>query len=121
MKPQEVLDLLESEMEKNGLLAEGWTYGLDGTRMQFGVCSDTRRYIGISRRLATINPDHHTRLCILHEIAHALVGTQHNHDRVWAECCVRIGGDGKEFYGCEVQQPRVGRKPQATFNLSYNP
>jgi len=31
---------------------------------------------------------------VLHEIAHAIVGNEHYHDRVWKECAQRIGCTG---------------------------
>lgn len=35
---------------------------------------------------------------VLHEIAHAIVGNCHNHDKVWKECCINLGGNGKRLY-----------------------
>lgn len=35
---------------------------------------------------------------VLHEIAHAIVGANHNHDKIWKDCCISIGGDGKRCY-----------------------
>jgi len=35
------------------------------------------------------------KLIILHEIAHALVGIKHHHDKVWKQKCIEIGGDGR--------------------------
>lgn len=34
---------------------------------------------------------------VLHEIAHAIVGHAHGHDRVWVNCCKSIGGDGERL------------------------
>lgn len=34
---------------------------------------------------------------VLHEIAHAIVGYQHGHDKVWVTCCKSIGGDGERL------------------------
>ena len=31
---------------------------------------------------------------VLHEIAHAIVGAEHHHDRVWRDCAQRIGCTG---------------------------
>lgn len=35
---------------------------------------------------------------VLHEIAHAIVGNNHNHDKVWKDCCINLGGNGKRCY-----------------------
>ena len=34
---------------------------------------------------------------VLHEIAHAIVGYSHGHDKVWVSCCKSIGGNGKRL------------------------
>lgn len=34
---------------------------------------------------------------ILHEIAHAIVGASHHHDKVWKDCAQRIGCDGSRL------------------------
>ena len=35
---------------------------------------------------------------VLHEIAHAIVGGHHNHDKVWKDCCINLGGNGKRCH-----------------------
>lgn len=34
---------------------------------------------------------------VLHEIAHAIVGNKHHHDRVWKDCAQRIGCSGSRL------------------------
>lgn len=34
---------------------------------------------------------------VLHEIAHAIVGNNHHHDRVWRDCAQRIGCTGSRL------------------------
>lgn len=34
---------------------------------------------------------------VLHEIAHAMVGNKHHHDRVWRDCAQRIGCNGNRL------------------------
>ena len=34
---------------------------------------------------------------VLHEIAHAIVGNEHRHDRVWKDCAQRIGSTGNRL------------------------
>ena len=34
---------------------------------------------------------------VLHEIAHAIAGGRHHHDRVWVACCNKIGCEPSRF------------------------
>ena len=98
MTEQQVLEALEEEMSKHGLLDEGWTYGIHHRKNQVGVCSDDMRLIQISHKYAAANPDQAIIIVIRHEIAHAIVGDWHGHDEVWRSCCLRIGGDGQQYF-----------------------
>ena len=105
MSEDQVLLACEQEMEKHGLLDRGWTYGIHHHRNQVGVCSDDRKMIAISHKYAASNTEYAIIMVIRHEIAHALVGGWHDHDEVWRQCCLRIGGNGQEyFYGFDASK-----------------
>lgn len=78
-------------------LANDWKFGFDRAVKRYGATHFTRRYITVSRHF--INHPSVTKKkvlnTILHEIAHALVGSTHGHDNVWRDCAIRIGCDGK--------------------------
>ena len=46
---------------------------------------------------ANMDNGNHIELTVLHEIAHAIAGATHHHDKVWVACCKRIGGNGKRL------------------------
>jgi|GEM_PF-1166125 predicted SprT family Zn-dependent metalloprotease len=48
-------------------------------------------HISLSRYLISLNGEEEVRETILHEIAHALVGYSHGHDRVWKLKAMEIG------------------------------
>jgi predicted SprT family Zn-dependent metalloprotease len=111
------------------------THGLHDWRFQFnrrketmGLCVYTRRIIELSLHFVERNPIEEIRDTILHEIAHALVGHEHGHDRVWQRKCIEIGArpercgkaempEGKWLAGCAScgkafhrhRKPRRGR------------
>ena len=80
----------------------GTTFEWSRTTTCFGDCSyeynrSTKRYsnfiIRISYPFASINEWNITKSFVLHEIAHALT-PGHNHDDLWRQACLSIGGDG---------------------------
>ena len=71
-----------------------WTFIFDNARRRAGVCDFDARSIALSRHFTALNNPHAVRMTMLHEIAHAIVGSGHGHDRVWKRTCLAIGGDG---------------------------
>jgi len=70
----------------------------DNAKNRRGIC----RYnwtgienIGLSRYFINLNDESIVRNTILHEIAHALVGPHHGHDRVWRRKAIEIGCTGE--------------------------
>lgn len=74
---------------------EGWTVVADRAKTRAGVCRFATRQIGLSRPLTELHSEAEVRDTILHEIAHALVGPQHGHDRVWQAKAREIGSSGE--------------------------
>jgi predicted SprT family Zn-dependent metalloprotease len=75
-------------------------YGLDerGWRLEFrnyghrlGSCCSRRRVIALNVFYADRNTEAHVFDTLLHEIAHALVGTLHGHGPVWKAMAVKLG------------------------------
>lgn len=77
-------------MKEFGLLDAGWSFRWDRAARRLGVCKHRRKEIAFSQHF-----DHITREeiedTIRHEIAHALVGPNHGHDRVWRAKCIEVG------------------------------
>ena len=68
-----------------------WSFGLNRRKQSLGLCVYDRRTIELSRYFVERNSSEEILDTILHEIAHALVGPGHGHDRVWKRRCVEIG------------------------------
>ena len=103
-------------MEKYSLLEDGgWQFQFSQARRQYGLCMLGKRIIKLSAPLTKLNSEESVRDTILHEIAHALVGRGHGHDRTWQTKAIEIGCNGQAKYGEEVRTPAkkyVGECPK---------
>lgn len=94
-------------MHKHGLITKGWTFKFDNAKRRFGQCHYTYKHISLSKTLVSLNDEARVKNTILHEIAHALVGSNHGHDRVWVACAKSIGCDGNRCYSAtNVETPK---------------
>ncbi|WP_432487567.1 SprT-like domain-containing protein [Kineococcus sp. SYSU DK018] len=92
MELRDAVAVAEELLAEHGL--DGWTVVLDRARTRAGVCREDRRQIGLSAPLTLLHSPAEVRDTVLHEIAHALVGTRHGHDAVWRAAARRIGCSG---------------------------
>ncbi len=72
-----------------------WHVQLDNAVSRTGLASSSRRTISLSRHFIRLNEPERWMQTILHEVAHAIVGTSHGHDRIWRAKLLEIGGDGR--------------------------
>ena len=92
MNLPEARELASGLMARHGLT--GWRLTFDHAKTRAGVCRFADKEIGLSRALVRLySPDQVTET-VLHEIAHALAGPRHGHDRVWRATALRIGCSG---------------------------
>jgi predicted SprT family Zn-dependent metalloprotease len=102
-----VRELARELMATHGL--SGWEFGLNTNVRRAGVCfyphGRTPGRIELSAHFVERNPDDEVRDTILHEIAHALVGAAHGHDRVWRAKCREIGARPDRCYGDDIRMP----------------
>ena len=94
----EARQLAWSLIDKHGLKDKGWTFEFDNSKKTFGQCWTSRKLIELSRPLTELNDEEQVKDTILHEIAHALVGNEHGHNRVWQTKAKAIGCNGKRCY-----------------------
>ena len=99
----EARELAEGLMRAHGLT--GWRLVFDRARTRAGVCRNDRHEIGLSQVLTALHPIELVRGTILHEIAHALVGSRHGHDAVWQVRARSIGGDGERCLRADAPRP----------------
>ncbi|MGW4947437.1 SprT-like domain-containing protein [Actinoplanes sp. NPDC004185] len=103
MNHTQARELAARLMDQHGLT--GWRLVLDNARTRAGICHSDRKVIGLSRHLMSLYSPDQVRETVLHEIAHALVGPRHGHDRVWRAAARRIGCSGQRCM--PVDAPKV--------------
>lgn len=89
---------LALELIEEHLPGKNWRFRFDRANSRFGCCHDTLRLITLSKVLTELNDEDEVRNTILHEIAHALAGCEHHHDKVWKKKCVEIGARPQRCY-----------------------
>jgi len=98
---QEVKNMARPLMDAHGL--SGWLLEFDNAKNRSGQCWHPQWTAGrlepgrisLSRHFVRLNSLERIRLTLVHEMAHAIVGPGHKHDRVWKAQCLALGGDGK--------------------------
>ena len=90
---------LRKYMRRNGLIRKGWTYRITSAKTYSGICKYYPKRIEITRDYINSEKTNKKSIknTILHEIAHALVGTGQGHNRIWKEKCISIGGIGEQY------------------------
>lgn len=114
MKLSEVALLAKRELARAGLSPE-WKIVWDHALRRAGCCRYGLKRISLSRHLMALYSESEVREVIAHEIAHALVGPGHGHDRVWAAEARRLGGSGRARLPADFPRPPaawVGTCPQ---------
>ena len=96
------LNLARSEMDKYGLC--DWKLELDYAKARAGACHFTEKKISFSRHFLKNADQLDINDTILHEIAHALVGPKHGHDRVWKNMAKKIGCSAKRCHTLEFSE-----------------
>jgi predicted SprT family Zn-dependent metalloprotease len=86
---KEVRSLASELMAKHGL--HRWRFAFNRRKQSMGLCVHHRRAIELSLYFVERNGTEEILDTILHEIAHALVGSGHGHDKVWKRKCIEIG------------------------------
>jgi predicted SprT family Zn-dependent metalloprotease len=99
----EARELADNLMTRHGLA--DWALTFDDAKTRAGICRLDAREIGLSRPLIRLYSAEQVAETVLHEIAHALAGPGHGHDRVWRTIAVRIGCSGTRCVPEDV--PRV--------------
>ena len=87
----EVFNLGHGLMQSHGLIGKGWQFDISNTKHRVGDCLHDKKIIRLSGNYITKTPMHELKDTILHEIAHALVGSGHGHDYTWQIKCMEIG------------------------------
>jgi hypothetical protein len=89
-----------------GLFDKGWDFQFDRAKRRFGCCNYTKKRITLSEPLTKLRTEQMVRNTILHEIAHALVGHEHGHNKVWKAKAIEIGCNGDRCSGDVRLEPK---------------
>lgn len=88
------LRIAKSVLQQNGL--NDWSLSVNSrAKSRHAQCNYTDKIIEFSRK--TLTEEYPTRdflNTVYHEVAHAIVGPGHGHDRVWREKHISLGGNG---------------------------
>ena len=103
MTLQEAKTLALELMSEHGLTYDGWRFEFDNARRRAGVCMYYSKTISLSKYLLPYMKDDKVKDTLLHEIAHAMVGSRHGHDRVWQRQAIAIGCNGARCYDAETE------------------
>lgn len=85
-------------LRQHGLLSNGWVFNFDNGKRRLGCCKHRNKAISFSKHYLPLVDILEFTDTLLHEIAHALVGSGHGHDLVWKRKAVEIGCNGKRLY-----------------------
>jgi predicted SprT family Zn-dependent metalloprotease len=102
------MELIKAKKLANDLMTEheliklGWRFEFDNAKRRFGCCNYTLKLITLSKSLTELNDEARVKNTILHEIAHALVGSGNGHNHVWRKKALEIGCDGKRCYSIKT-------------------
>ncbi len=121
-------------------LGSPWFFGWDNATTRFGQCDHRRHRITLSRHLCAAGTKDEVEQVLLHEIAHALVGSRAGHGALWLAEARRIGYRGGRTHLSEAATHRAKwlgqcpsghevirfRKPQRSMSCAkceerYNP
>jgi predicted SprT family Zn-dependent metalloprotease len=92
-------------MAEHGL--HDWRFAFNHRKQAMGLCVYHRKAIELSIYFVERNnPLEAIRDTILHEIAHALVGPGHGHDKVWKRKCIEIGARPKRCGEADMPEGR---------------
>jgi predicted SprT family Zn-dependent metalloprotease len=98
MNTTEAKNLAITLMAKHGVYAMGYSFAFNNRKRSAGICSYRRKTIELSKPITQHSEVKDVIDTILHEIAHALVGSGHGHDSVWQRKAIEIGANGKRCY-----------------------
>jgi predicted SprT family Zn-dependent metalloprotease len=85
--------LARNMMDDHGL--KDWAFAFDRAKKRCGQCSFTKQRITMSRYYVELNGWAEVRDTILHEIAHALAGSEAGHGVYWQHVARSIGAKPK--------------------------
>jgi SprT-like family. len=90
-------------MGEHGLFEDGWKFQFSDHRTIVGQCVHDKKIIKYSQHFLMKTTEESITDTLLHEIAHALVGSGHGHDYVWRTKAWQLGCNGERTCGPEAE------------------
>ncbi len=84
----------------------GWKFGFANGATRVAHCDFDYKEIMISLEHSRYGTEAELNEIILHEIAHAITGHHHHHDKHWKECAQMIGATGNRCQAMKYIPPR---------------
>jgi len=82
-----------------------WQFKFDRAKRRFGCCNFSHKVISISRYFVELNSAMQVQDVILHEIAHALVGSRQGHNKIWQQKAREIGCRTTRCFSKQIKIP----------------
>lgn len=78
---------------------EAWRFRISKRMIDtIGRTDEGKKEFAFSRAYIEFYDEVEVKKTILHEIAHALTPMEEGHGEQWKEICLKIGGDGEEYF-----------------------
>jgi len=90
LKKQFAEKLANQLMEEHGLISQGWTFGWNSSKRNFGICRYKNKSIELSSILTEHQSSDQIKDTIIHEIAHALTPGS-GHGPKWKAMARKLG------------------------------
>lgn len=97
--------IVKYNLHKTGLKRNGWGFNYDNSVVRFGLCNPLINTIFLSRYLVHLNNEMEVKDTIYHELAHAIVGCEEDHNEKWKKKTIELGGSGEVCYSSKVMVP----------------
>ena len=98
--------LADKLLDEHGLIEKGWCFSFDRAKRRAGSCNFLKKEITIAKAYAKQQEVVEVKNTILHEIAHALVGPQHGHSKIWKQKAIEIGCDASRCHHIIFSKPK---------------
>ena len=116
-----VRKLAETEMGKH-LDMSVWRFGWDSAKRRLGVCKYAEKLISLSRYFVDLHSLDEIHQVILHEVAHAIAGSNAGHGKKWKDTATKLGYRHKKISGDEIGNATaklVGTCPNGHVNYRH--
>jgi SprT protein len=120
-KPGLIRALAERKIAEH-LDLENWQFEFDSAKRRAGLCDYTNQKIQLSKYHVDVHSVDQNMQVVLHEIAHAMSGSEAGHSKTWLATAKRIGYRAEKFTGKEIAQetaPWVGTCPMGHQHFRY--